>query len=224
MFEIVDLTGEYGDIAYPLRSEDIITDLIVHHTQGREPTSLNDAIKIVEEVHQYHLTKWPGFAYHRMAWRQYYFLIRPRRRNGWHTGGMDIEPRNGIGDANDKGMAVVIPGDFTHDEPDQLTLHTIARGKQWEEQQLGRELMLSGHQDHAATACPSEGWQFWRKKIVLLSEPVPVVTTSTFEDLVNALGYLTGDVANILETKTCAPDIVGEMRKVGKQFGVRVRL
>lgn len=178
----VDLTSQYGQVPYPNRDPNLITDFIVHHAQGTLPTSLEHAKRVIADIHAFHVNTrgWPGFAYHRAAWEDYYFLVRPRNRNGWHTGGMDVSPRNGIGDGNDRGIACVLLGNFTSSTPSSTTLRTVAEGKKFEEANLGRTLALSGHQEWSSTACPGEGWRFWRHTIEEayheeppVEEPVP---------------------------------------------------
>lgn len=184
--EIVDLTSIYGSRPYPERPEEWIRYYVAHHAESREPDSLDDAIALIEEIDEFHrLTrKWPGISYSRAALENWYFLLRPRSRNGYHTGAGGDTNGNGIGDANDFGLACVLLGTFTYKRPSTRTLQTLAEGKAWEEAQLGRTLLLRGHQDFMPTACPGEGWQQWRHDVVvpgevvepytpLLVEPVP---------------------------------------------------
>lgn len=183
--QIVDLTHLYDNANYPARDESLITHYNVHHSQGASPTGLLSAQAIIKGIDVFHRgpeRNWPGIAYHRAAWEEYYFLLRRRSKNGWHTGGMDVDPKNGIGDGNDRGVACVILGTHTHVAPSDRTLQTIAEGKAWDEEQLQRPLTLAGHQDWTATACPGEGWQQWKHKIRLAApptNPLPVQLVAT---------------------------------------------
>lgn len=206
---LVDLTSLYDQADYPTRNESIITDFIVHHSDGTTPIDLENAKQIIRAIDDYHRTKWPGIAYHRAAWEEFYFLLRRRSKNGWHTGGMDIEPRNGIGDANDHGLACVLLGTYTHVAPSERTLQTVAEGKAWDEAQIGRTLVLSGHQDHVSTACPGEGWRFWKYAIVLPNQPPPPIA-QTPDEVINGLRIAIAHTADIV-----IADALGQMLAQG---------
>lgn len=198
--QIVDMTDVFDDDSpYPTRTASL-DDFIVHHAESTIPTSLDVAMQSLRNIHAFHQgpdRKWPGIAYHRAVWNEHYFLLRSRSKNGWHTGGMDISPKNGIGDANDHGMACVLLGTYTHVAPSARTLQTVAEGKQWEESQIGYELRLNGHQDYVATACPGEGWKFWRSGIVLPNTQPPA-QPQTLEDVIFGLRIALAHTADIV--------------------------
>lgn len=235
---LIDLTPTYGNAGYDDRpgGEAAIKYFTAHHSETPEPQTLEEAEALIASIDEFHreVRGWPGIAYQRAAWRNYYFLIKPRKANGYHTGAGGDSNHNGIGDANDFGLACVLLGTYTTTTPSDELLQTVAEGKNWDEAQMQREVALKGHQDFMATACPGQGWPWWSKRIAAYElqvapdpEPVPTPPSSpepTFSDLVNALGYLCGDVADTLVNSSCpeAQAAAAEMKRVGAQFGVKV--
>lgn len=227
--EIVDLIHIYGSRSYPYRDPSLIDDLIVHHSDGREPTSEIDALAAISEIDTFHrdVRGWPGIAYHLAVWRDCLFMLRPYNRNGWHSAGMDIDPRNGIGDGNDHGIAVVLLGTYTDHEPDATALRTIAEAKARAEDCLGRLLRLSGHQDWWATACPGNGWPAWRRKIVPPQiEPTNGDQQERINGLVTALADVCDRQFDLVEAetrrcyvrKTVLRRLVAQARATRRQF------
>lgn len=230
--QVIDLTELYGDVPYPSRPVDIITDFIVHHSDTDEPTDLENAKALIAAIHEYHASKWPGIAYHRAVWNEYYFLLRPRSRNGWHTGGMDVDPRNGIGDGNDHGIACCVLGNYTDVAPSEQSLLTLAEGKEWEEQQLGRPLDLSGHQDWTTTTCPGKGWPEWRNAITTQPVQPPAQQPPNNEDFITAIAYiadsivvdrLTAEIQRVTSNGGCidtgvVQSVIDETASVREQF------
>ena len=235
---VVDLNHIYRSRPYPSRPLDWITDLIVHHSEGRTPTSDADALSLIAEIDAFHRGPqrgWPGIAYHMAIWDETLYLLRSWELQGWHSAGMDTNPRNGIGDGNDHGVAVVLLGTYTNREPDSRTLATIEWAWGFVEQELGRNVSLTGHQDWWATGCPGNGWPTWKQKIKKPSAHEPEEEDMTrIEELeaekatlVNALAYVCDDLGDKLETERYRPrsprkrelhGIVGELRRVRRQF------
>lgn len=165
---IVDLRQIYGSRPYPPRPLSWILYVNVHHAQGRMPANEADAIKVIAEIDAFHRgpeRNWPGFAYHGGIWHDTLFLVRPFDRQGWHTGGMD-ENGNGIGDGNDLGIAFVLLGTYTSSTPSARTIQTLGQACVYAEGQVGRKLVITGHQEWTGTECPSRNWTQWRDDVV----------------------------------------------------------
>ena len=136
---------------------------IVHHSQGRTPTSIEDAKRAIAEIHAYHRDSngWPGFAYNDAIWQDVLFRVRPSDRMGWHSAGPDYN-YNGIGDWNETGHAVCLLGTFTSQKPPEPYLDTILAGWSLVEQEVGGQaLQLRGHRSGWQTTCPGDWWPAW---------------------------------------------------------------
>lgn len=214
--QIRDLRGTYGS-EYPVRAS-TTTMFIAHHSEVPRPVNEQGALAQIANIDTYHKTTqgWPGFAYHGAVWGDLFFKCKDWNRMGYHSAGMDVSPRNGIGDNNDHGVAVVWLGNYsTGPGPSDQDLETMGEVYRLAMDEIGRNLTLVGHQDVWATACPGEWWSSGKHRVIDLSAPKPEAPDFTPREvqLITISGYLSGDVVRI-EPRTAR---IAEANRVRQQ-------
>lgn len=223
---IVDLRHIFGSRPYPDRPLGWINSLIVHHSEGRTPIGDWDARSAISEIDSFHRGPqrgWPGIAYHWAIWWDTLYLLRDFDRQGWHSAGMDVDPRNGIGDGNDHGVAVVLLGTYTAANPDARTIQTIRETWEHLESELGRHVHLTGHQDWWATGCPGNGWNTWKWHI---AQPgVPAEPDDTEDEDVSRIAELEAERDGLVTALADVCDVQGDRiaAEVGRVGAARKR-
>ena len=170
-------SSEYWDVrdqiptgVWPQRSLSAVKSLIVHHSDTGPMTDTSRKAKLaaLQAIHRDHTSEtprhgaWPGIAYHAAVFADgEVVIIGGAETVRYHSGGPDVAPRNGIGDANDKGYGVVLMGSYTTETPPDAMLRALERLIGNVGQGLGADLAVEPHRAYANTACPGAWFEAW---------------------------------------------------------------
>ena len=136
--QIIDVYNSLPrDVNYTTRSLEQILQIIIHHSAS--------TIHTAEDFARWHIQRgWPGIGYH--------FVIEKDGRI------LQTNPLTnisyGASGENTKSIHIVLSGNFDVEQPTKAQLNSLEKLIPHLEQQLNRNLSVSGHKDHGQTACP----------------------------------------------------------------------
>ena len=145
-------TGYNKDQPYPPRDVNAVTAVDIHYTASAPSTS-------ILAIAQYQIgpqaqEAFPAIAYHFMIDEVGdYHLLHDLDRRVWH---------NGAPNRNNIAIGICYIGNT---QPNDAQIKGMQNAITYSEQQLGRDLTISGHRDTYATQCPGNSWPVWKSKL-----------------------------------------------------------
>jgi hypothetical protein len=230
----IDVRDEFpykeGNGEFPERDPATIDKVLYHHGASRMPDDTQeDEMALLHEYWELHTGNdpahgWPSIGYHLAIGRsdRCYFL------NGLQL----ISYHAGDWNANVTGVGIVFLGNFEHEVPPPEMLQTAVKARLWVAQRTGRDdLPYFGHKEFTTTGCPGEWWPAQRGLLANLDDNwVPPEDGNagglTYADLVNWMGYSTGDLAEGFQKDHDEIERASQSEKVKEvlQFGLQPRI
>jgi hypothetical protein len=165
-----DVRDQIPTGVWPQRTLSAVKSILVHHSDTDPMASMTRPAKLaaLQAIYRDHTSDtprhpaWPGIAYHAAVFPDGDMaIIGGSETVRYHTGGPDTAPRNGIGDANDRGYGVVLMGRYTTGTPPEPMLRALERLIGNVGLGLGADLAVEPHRAYANTACPGAWFEAW---------------------------------------------------------------
>lgn len=207
------------DDRYGRRPLSWIEAIYVHHDAGpfTSPWPVRERARIAQVRRDHRGQGWEDLAYHLYVFPSgRVYLCGDLDTIRYATAGPDdpITPQV-ISRHNERGVAMVLAGDFTHASPGETQLAGARAAIAWVQQQVGRALPVRGHREVYATDCPGDTWDQWREH--LQEEPMTAAERAGIE----AGLHLVWDRAERIraaalgQTTESIPDLVNELEQLG---------
>ena len=126
--------------SYEKRKLNTIDRIVIHHSAGAATATPEDFARWHIQDHN-----WPGIGYH------YYIGTDGKIQQ---TNSLNTVSYHAGYEANLKGIAIVLPGNFNNEMPTDAQLKSMKNIIQILKLRFGKNLIVEGHKDEQNTSCP----------------------------------------------------------------------
>lgn len=196
-----------------------IREVIYHHGASAMPAPTVDAeLALLQAYHRLHVSNgWCVLSYH--------LAVGPSG-NAYYCNNIGLTTYHAT-TANPTSVGIVFLGNYATEPPSQIMLDAAVRARLWVAEQCGQaDLPYRGHKDVAGgTACPGAWWpEPGQDLLANIPESIPEPAPEEPEDMPSSdaqriaelesqLGYLTGDLAAVLERDASAVAVAPTLKQ-----------
>lgn len=176
---------------YDRRDPKTITELIVHHSATRQPTSVDDTFAVAQAIQSYHTGThgWPAIGYHFVASPQAILWVN----------GLDVVSAHTLG-ANERSVGLCLLGNYEHSALEAWMRRTVRAVLTLVQGQTGNQIALYGHAERnprSTEFCPSQNWLDWKRQLLQPADQTRASVLAEFDAVWGNLDEIEQRIAHV---------------------------